>query len=358
MDTDLIDRIYECSVVPDLWPGVLDALAALVDAQGGLLFSARAKGLNWTSSDALHAVFSDYVADGWFRQCPRRVCLFGSTQPAFLVEHDFWTEAQLAETPIYRDFFRPRGLGWSAGTGLPMATGDNIVFSVERRFDAGPLEKDAVARLNDLRPHLARSAFISARLGLQRAAGANETLTALGLPTALLDSAGLVVSANAQMDGLKTHLIWRAGDRIALSDPQAQDHLNAALNGGTASAILSFPVRDAGGQAVLVAHIVPVSRTAHDLFSRSYVLLTLTPVRSENAPAADLIRALFDLTASETRVARALATGQSLEDIARDGGVALTTVRTQLRQVMEKTGCARQAEVVALLANIALPRHV
>jgi hypothetical protein len=31
--TDLIDRIYECSLVPDLWPGVLDELANLADSR-------------------------------------------------------------------------------------------------------------------------------------------------------------------------------------------------------------------------------------------------------------------------------------------------------------------------------------
>ena len=35
LQPDLIDRIYECSFVPELWPGVLDTLAHLVDARGG-----------------------------------------------------------------------------------------------------------------------------------------------------------------------------------------------------------------------------------------------------------------------------------------------------------------------------------
>ena len=32
-DTDLIDRIYECSVVPELWPRMLTEIADLVEAQ-------------------------------------------------------------------------------------------------------------------------------------------------------------------------------------------------------------------------------------------------------------------------------------------------------------------------------------
>ena len=186
MKSELIDRIYESAFVPELWPDVLDGLAQLSDSHGGLLFSARDRVLKWTSSANLNGVFRSYVEDGWFQQCPRRVCLFSRSMPGFFVEHDFWTEDQLDSDPIYRDFFRPHGLGWSAGTGLQLPTGDHIVFSIERDHSRGPIEKEQVEALNELRSHLARSAFVAARLGLQRAKGANEALTAMGLPALLL----------------------------------------------------------------------------------------------------------------------------------------------------------------------------
>ncbi|WP_443748224.1 helix-turn-helix transcriptional regulator [Asticcacaulis solisilvae] len=359
MDADLIDRIYECSFVPELWPGVLDELAGIADSRGGLLFSARDKVLNWTSSEGLEDIFQAYVADGWFRRCSRRLCLFGSQHPAFHVEHDFWTEEQIDANPIYRDFFRPAGLGWSAGTGLPMPTGDNIVFSVERAYDRGPIEKPYVDRLNALRPHLARAAFVAARLGLQRAAGANDTLNLLGLPTLLVDAGGAVIAANGLVDDLADYATWRAGDRIALTDPQAEAMLSRTLDAlqiHGAGLVHSFPVRDPDGRPAMVAHIVPISRSAHDIFARSYALVVLTPVAARTAPPVELLRSLFDLTPSEARVARSLAAGESLEEIAEQGGVALTTVRTQLRQVMEKTGTTRQAEIVALLTGVSIQR--
>lgn len=62
------------------------------------------------------------------------------------------------------------------------------------------------------------------------------------------------------------------------------------------------------------------------------------------------------LTPVQARVARSLASGKTVEDIACDGGVSPSTVRTHVRGVLEKTGCNRQVEVVALLAGIAQPR--
>jgi hypothetical protein len=47
---------------------------------------------------------------------------------------------------------------------------------------------------------------------------------------------------------------------------------------------------------------------------------------------------------------------RTVEDIASAGGVSLNTIRTQVRGVLEKTGCRRQAEVVALLGGITVPQ--
>jgi len=357
MQAELVDRIYECSFMPELWPEVLDELAQMTQASGGLLFAVRDKVLNWTSSPALSEVFQSYVSDGWFTQCTRRVCLFSKNQPSFLGEHDFWTQEELEANPIYRDFFRPRGLGWSAGTGLMMPTGDNIVFSVERNYARGPMESAQIQLLNELRPHLARAALIAARLGLRSAKNVNDILTELGLPALVMDESGVVIEANALMAGLKEQVVWRPDGLVVLKDEAANALLFAslpALDKAPTRAVHSFALRGLEGRAAMVAHVVPIRRSAMDIFGRSYALLIVTPVTSRKAPPVELLRSLFDLTVSEARVARGLATGESLDDIASRGGVTRNTVRSQLQQVLEKTGCTRQAEVTAMLTNIAM----
>ena len=256
MQDDLVDRIYECSVVPEAWPGVLDEVAALAGSTGGLLFSAR-KALNWTASDSVSDIFTAYVEEGWFGKCSRRLCLMGREDPSFFVEHDFWSDEELGADPVYRDFFRPRGLGWSAGTGLQVPTGDNIVFSVERAFSDGPVAPDSVARLNAIRPHLARSALVSARLQLKRAQGATEALAALQLPAFLLKAGGEVAEASTLADSVEEHLRWGAKGHLRLVDRQADKALAAALamlDGKADESVRSFPIRDADGYPQLVGH--------------------------------------------------------------------------------------------------------
>jgi DNA-binding CsgD family transcriptional regulator len=359
MTDDLIDRIYESSFVPELWPGILDALSHIAGARGGVLFAAHSKVLNWTASANLAETFKFYVEDGWLRRCTRRACLLTHTHPGFLVEHDLWKQDELESNPIYRDFLVPRGLGWSAGTALPMPTGDNIIFSLERDFAKGPVERERIDVLDRLRPHLARSALVSARLRLEHARGAGDTLALIGLPAVVLDQDGAVMWANQLVESLPDFVHWRAGNRMAFLDSAANVLLSEAIREPGASAersVQSFPVRNGDCTSTRVAHVLPVRGAARDIFERCRTVVVLTPVTLSQAPPVELVRSLFDLTPAEARIARSISAGETLDDIAETGNVSRNTVRTQLRGVMEKTGCSRQAELVSLLANLSLSR--
>lgn len=353
---ELLDRIYESAVVPELWPQVLNDLASLADARGGLVFSAR-KTVCWSASGGVHDLFQEYFDDDWFSRCSRRVCSMGAEKPAFFTEHDFWSEDQLRQDPMYRDLFFPHGVGWSAWTGLRMPTGDEIVVSIERPFERGPMEREHVERLNDIRPHLVRSALVAGRLELQRAKGAAEALTRLGLPALLVDARGRVVEANALIEAMPEHISFGANNQIRLADQKAHDRLStslAAIEAAPIQASCSMPIRDEEGRACALLHMVPMRRAAHDILGRSYAMLLLTPIGQGRSASPGLLKTLFNLTPSEIRVATGIARGLSLEQLAQTGGVAMPTVRTQFSSVLEKTGCKRQADIAALLVRLSI----
>jgi DNA-binding CsgD family transcriptional regulator len=106
----------------------------------------------------------------------------------------------------------------------------------------------------------------------------------------------------------------------------------------------------------MVAHVIPIRRSARDVFVRCAGMLVLTPVRLPKAPQIELIQSLFDMSPAEARVARRLAAGHTVDEIAVLDKVSRNTVRTQVRGVLDKTGCRRQTEVVALLGGVTLPR--
>ncbi|AKF09780.1 helix-turn-helix transcriptional regulator [Sandaracinus amylolyticus] len=64
----------------------------------------------------------------------------------------------------------------------------------------------------------------------------------------------------------------------------------------------------------------------------------------------------WGLTRMEARVARRLATGMRLKDVARDLGISQETARTHLKQLFSKTETNRQVALVALLRGLPLDR--
>ena len=59
-------------------------------------------------------------------------------------------------------------------------------------------------------------------------------------------------------------------------------------------------------------------------------------------------RTLFGLTASEARLARLMASGDAIDDIAETVGIKIATARSQLAVVFSKVGVNRQIKLVAI----------
>ena len=331
------------------------------EARGGVLFTSNAdvRVLRWTASTAIHEDAASYFSGPWFSHDQRRNRSFRARHAGFLTECDLYTDDELESDPTYRNFYRPHGLGWMAITLVPLPTGDFFAMSVERNYSRGQVEQAYIQQLDALRPHLARSALVSARLQLERARVTSETLALIGLPALVFDERGKVLAANDLIEALIDHIRWRAQDRVSLKDSSADAlfrQIIETLNIEGAAPTRSFAVRGTNANTARVAHVIPVRRTARDIFVRCAGVLVMTPVTLPQAPPVELVQSLFDLTPAEARVARSLAAGETVEKIASTGSVSPNTIRTHVRGVLEKTGCRRQAEVVALLCGIAAPR--
>lgn len=70
-------------------------------------------------------------------------------------------------------------------------------------------------------------------------------------------------------------------------------------------------------------------------------------------PSEASLRSLFDLTPAEARLAQRLASGDSVEEVAKALHIKMTTARTQLAAIFSKTETRRQAKLVAILCRIA-----
>jgi DNA-binding CsgD family transcriptional regulator len=70
-------------------------------------------------------------------------------------------------------------------------------------------------------------------------------------------------------------------------------------------------------------------------------------------PSERVLQKLFQLTPAETRLARSISSGDTLEEAARTLGIKVCTARTQLASIFAKTGTNRQSQLTVLLVHVA-----
>lgn len=356
---EIISDIYEAAVVPDCWPALLGKMSERVDGAGALLFTVSGGIAKGIASPDLQAPFDEFNRDGWASINKRPERLIAVNYTGFLRDTDLFTIEELDNDPVYRDFYRHRGLGWAAGAKVLVPNGDLILFSFERAYAKGPVPDDVVRFLDTLRPALSRSSLLATRLGLERARAQAATLQALGLPGAVLRGRGTLLAANKLFESFIPSLVQDRRDRLHLADGAADGLLGDALQSLSQSrfdaAVASIPVAATGERLPLILHLVPVLGAANDVFSPASALLVVTPVDRGVVPTAEVLQGLFDLTPAEARVAQGIAAAQTIDAVAETSGVSRETVRTQLKAVLAKTGVARQTELVNLLAGKAMP---
>jgi DNA-binding CsgD family transcriptional regulator len=356
----LLDLIYEAAAVPDMWPAVLDRLAQLAGGVGTFLITTDPRTLRWTSSESVKQLGLDFQEGGWHERNPRMERLVSHRHAGFIREVDMFTDVEIEQDPTFQELLRPRGFGWAAGTVVQVPSNDMLAFSIERRFVDGPVEHEVIARLNALRPHLSRAALMSARLRLERAQGMADSLTTMGLPSAVLLGDGKVVATSALFEQLGGQIVTRAFGRIALRNAAADALLSEAIENLNSDEFQfgakSIAVPPEGEDAAMIVHLVPVRRSAHDIFGPAMGILVVTPLGSSQTLPDDLLNGLFDLSPAEIRAANGLLGGKTIDDLASEFGLSRETIRSQVKAVLAKTGTARQSDLASLLANVKIPQ--
>jgi len=172
----LVDRIYECAFIPDLWPKILWELANLGGALSGWLCISNGNVLRWTaSSEEARADLRPLMESGWITRSDRFNRQLRAKETGFIPDNTLYRSLEeMASDPAYKDMLYPRGMGWAAGTAIALPTGDDMLIALERAYDQGPATPAVIASLNAVHPHVARASFVAARMQLERARAAAQ----------------------------------------------------------------------------------------------------------------------------------------------------------------------------------------
>lgn len=351
----LTDRIYEAAFNPDEWVTVLDGLGAVSSASGGCVTIINGNvPLGARHSEIIRDLGEDAARNPPQETIARLMYAYANPTPGFVASSAYYPKPLLDADPfLHRKI--ARGLGDEAFTLIPLPSGETAMFSIDRPIARGAYCLAEIELLNRLHPHLARASLVSARLRLERAQATVSMLEALGIPAAVLGELGRVRASNALLDSVSTRLKPAAFGGITIANPAANKLFREAVTLSMTAHdgfVRSIPVPAFEDAPALVVHVLPLRRSAYDIFSGADILVAATLVNAGGAaPSPGILTGLFDLTPAEVKLASALTEGHSLRVAAQNCGIQFSTARSYLERIFRKTGTHQQSQLVALLKS-------
>jgi DNA-binding CsgD family transcriptional regulator len=193
------------------------------------------------------------------------------------------------------------------------------------------------------------------------AAALADGLDTLSSGMFLVDAAGRIVHANlsGHLMVSEANVVRTLGGKLRATDPAADqallDSFTAACSGDAALGRKGIAVPlTAGDGTRYVANVLPLTSGARRKAGASYAAVATVFVHKAalDLPSPpEAIAKEFRLTPAELRVLFAIIEVGGVPGVARALGISESTVKTHLQHVFQKTGTARQVDLVKLVAG-------
>lgn len=358
-----IEGVYEAAAAPS---GLVEIarLVAEVIPHSGLVFYSVDHANNtipfFTSVGVSAAAIAEHAA--YFVAIDPRTAYLRATGVDLIHEAMFISESEINHSEYYA-WLQRQGSRYHISTMINGMGSETGYFSLLRSLQQGAVDQSEIDRFAALLPHLRRACRLARRFDGELAdrAGLEQALYLGPASSLILTGQSEIKFASAAAEAL-----------LARRDPLARDVANRLTAVATAETARlraavarladeppspttsgTFPATPASGQRPHIVKLLPLRRAAFvSRSARGLILATVhAPAPSVGADTSVLIRH-FGLTAAEARLAVALGNGRGLVDASRRLGISRETAKGCLRNVCDKLGIHRQAQLIALLATL------
>jgi DNA-binding CsgD family transcriptional regulator len=364
----LIGDIYDAVIDPTQRNEVLDKIAAFTGGHSGGLLSKH----SLSKSDVLYC----YVGAD-----PNSLQVYSESYPKLDPTADspcFGVEQVVSATDLvpyeefrrgrfYREWARPHGWVDVASAVIEKSATSCTFLSVVRHEANGLVDDEMRRRMALVIPHVRRALLIGQTIHRKQTEAVcfSDVLDGLSSGMILVDASGRIVHTNNAGNA-----ILDAGDflravcgRLIANDlainAALREILVAANAGDAALGVkgIALPLTAHDGERY-VAHVLPLTSGARREAGLAYNAVAALFIRKaslEPFSPPEVIGEMYKLTPTELRVLLAIVDIGGVPEVAAALGVAVTTVKTHLSRLFEKTGVARQADLVKLVAGFSTP---
>ncbi len=379
-DVRSIEAIYAVTSGEMNWTQVGATLRARFDSHIGNMFLMPRHGpapeMLDTSGMPTKAM-ADYavqfhVDDPWLVASRALIGLNPNAMERVWLGSEMLPDAELAESRFYRDFGRSLGTHHGLFVAPQVGRAGRVHLSMLRSQWAPDFTDQDRRDFARLVPHIRRSLQLG---GLLAEAGARltrarATLDALTLPIIVVDAmmtatdvnrpAEVLIASEAGLEFVRLGPKSSADVRLSIRHKRTADIVLAFVQEVTAGVGSGGTARipRGTGRKPLAILVMPLPlwlpRTAstpeQGTVKGSAMLLSRDLDRSE-ALSLSYVASIFSLTTAEAEVAIELCAGLTAEVVAARRGTSVTTVRSQVRAVLEKTAFKSLRELTHALAQ-------
>ncbi len=375
---DCVGAIYEAAANAGDWKDVGDRIRAITGAQRATFSLADERGRFHNvlrSADESETLYNTYyhLVDP-YRERARRD--YGRDRARHLctakVGAELVTEEHLLRSEYYIDYARHHQRRYMMG-GMIGVVGSTPI-GLFRGDDAHPFEASDCRLLESVLPHMQRALELRARLGraAEAAWATRAVLDSLAANVIIVDTELKIVFANIaggrrlskKHSGLRTNpggLRFGSGTYLAVQDrakePAVRRLVESAAR-GNAGGSLRIVNGDKSTSIVIVSPTprslsVEDPREDHKGLASGLAVVLIQDITTKPVVRAEVLCDIFGFSAAEAEVAIALSGGINAEDVARQRNVTLSTVRSQVRSILQKAGAANLRDLEKMIASLA-----
>ncbi len=363
----LIGDIYDCVLQPSHWKHVLERLCDELDLKQGVLGLYRPE----TGEPLLR------VQHGMTREWYDLMPSYGPESTEFwgglervggypvgelIIHSHAYPDYKPKGNRFALEWVRPQGIEDFAAmtvTNEPSGMG-TLVFTSTRKLETS--NEDELELLRLLSPHIRRAITISRVLDFRTYQQINLQRVADSFPNGVIVISGAreILYANAAAEkSLRANDALRvAGGQLTMRDERLDAALAAAIVACQSDDHMSergcgIPARGSSGHRNLL-YVLPLNhgRLKHSAHTGAVAAVFVAADGPPSPLPEGALAILYDLTPAEVRVCDLLLAGSAPTEISQQIGVAVSTVRTHLLRIFEKTGVNRQADLIRHIAPL------
>ncbi|MHA7916092.1 helix-turn-helix transcriptional regulator [Alloalcanivorax xenomutans] len=296
--------------------------------------------LDWYLENNMIA--QDVVSNQAIKQAP------GLFQSALPLLPDFQPDADYSKWENEQDMLD------SAWLVVDSTRTHTFVLTIQRTVGQGPYQQAELNALNRLVPHIRQTVQLYRQLETRSKAASSLSAVIDVLPDAtfVLDSLATVLYSNKAARALinRERCLSIRDERFNF----AEEDVQAAFFRTSAQVVRSSMGKEGyysetlflkrAGRTPLIFVIRPIESS--ELLAGGALVSVYEP-DNRLLPSAEHIATYFDLTRAEAQVCERLVAGHDVQTIAGQLGRGVSTVRTQIKHIFQKTGCSRQGELIS-----------